>query len=439
MSDLLQSVNDAIQSTAPAVFRALSPLGQRMVMPAGIPVQAGEAKGTQYNGTIGLLTDGQNGAVPLPSVAAALSSLGEDALGAAVKYSPVGGFPELRERWRARQRRNQPEYKISSLPVVTAGLSHSLSMIADLFGGEGRLVVAPDPYWGNYNHVFGTRTGAHLASAPAFVDGRFNPLAWEQAIASDPGLGADEPVVAIVNLPSNPGGYSPTRAERDALRDSLVRVAENRPVVVICDDAYAGLVYELDIPSASVFWDLVALRDNLIPIKVDGVTKELSYFGGRVGFVTFPFDPDSEVARGLTSKALGLTRSTIGSPVATSQVVTLACLRRGDEVLDAETEAIRLRLERRYRTLRNALEAMETDLLTPQPFNSGSFALVEIAEGAPFDAETLRRHLIEHHSTGLISVGSRFLRIAHCSVRRLDLEELVNRLDRGAQELAAKA
>ena len=42
------------------------------------------------------------------------------------------------------------------------------------------------------------------------------------------------------------------------------------------DDAYHGLVYE-DVPRDSLFWKLLEARreqPNLLPIKVDGSTKE---------------------------------------------------------------------------------------------------------------------------------------------------------------------
>jgi aspartate/methionine/tyrosine aminotransferase len=134
--------------------------------------------------------------------------------------------------------------------------------------------------------------------------------------------------VAFLNIPSNPGGYSPAVEERRQLKESLVEVAGKRPLVVICDDAYAGLVFEPEIPGESLFWDLAAAHPNLIPVKVDGATKEFSFFGGRVGFLTFALDPESETARILENKLKMLVRATIGSPVAASQVILLQALRK---------------------------------------------------------------------------------------------------------------
>jgi aspartate/methionine/tyrosine aminotransferase len=448
--DSAEAANAAIREASPALHEALSPLGRRALFPQDIPFQAAQARGKRFNGTIGQITDGRGGALALPSLAAALSGLPDAARNRALLYSPVEGIPELRSSWREWQRRfgvgDGPA--LSTLPVVTAGLTHSLAVAADLFGGEGRAVAVPRPFWGNYRQAFGLRTGARMVSEPAYgEDGRWEPRAIERALTS-PGAGAGlapgEPAVAIVNVPSNPGGYSPTAEEREELAASLVRVAEERPLVVLCDDAYAGLVFEEDIPARSLFWDLQGRHPNLVPVKVDGVTKELAFFGGRVGFLTFPFEPGSAVEAALESKVKCMVRAGIGSPVAASQVVALQALLSGNA--EAEVEAVRRVLAGRHRVLQEALAECDPGLLRPLPCNSGCFALLALgpevlgskppeAREAGMTADRVRRHLLEAWDTGLVAVGEEHLRIAHCSVSEEDLPELVRRLERGVAEL----
>ena len=287
-----------IADACPALWRTLSPLGRRVEFPPDIPFQAAEARGKRYNGTIGQVTDGAGRPLALPSIAGALALPTEES-DRALLYSPVQGRPEVRRSWRRWQRRGLEAARPSSLPLVTAGLTHGLSLAADLFGGADRPVAVPAPFWGNYRQTFAVRTGARLVTAPAYRDGRYNPAAISEALADEP---PGRPAVAIVNLPSNPGGYMPTVAERQALIADLAAEAGRRPLVVLCDDAYAGLVYEPDVPSGSIFWDLVDLHPQLVPVKIDGGTKEFSFFGGRVGFLTFPFAPESDIARALESK-----------------------------------------------------------------------------------------------------------------------------------------
>ena len=443
MSDALERIERTLEEDAPALFRLLSPLGHRAVFPPGIPFQAAEARGKRFNGTIGQITDGRGGAVPLPSLAAGLAGLAADGpLGAAagnraLLYSPVEGIPELRALWRKRQRRDAPAGAPSTLPLVTDGLSHALSICADLFAGEGRTVVVPDPFWGNYRGCFAGRTGARLAAAPTYRDRRFDPGALAAAADALPG---GEPALAVVNFPSNPGGYAPSVEERALLADSLAAAAGRRPLLVVCDDAYAGLVFDDAVPRASMFWQLAGRHPNLVPVKIDGATKELAFFGGRVGFLTFAFDPDSAVAAALESKVKFLVRATVGSPVAATQVLVAQAL--GSPTLDAEFEAVRGLLAGRVEMLRAALAACDPALLRPLPFNSGCFALVELTPreqgGAGLEPETLRRHLLDHHEVGLVSIQPRYLRLAHCSVDATDLPELVARMEQGARELAAR-
>ena len=434
MSDPLSRANSALERETPALFSALSPLGRRVVFPPDIPFQAAQARGKSFNATIGQITDGKGGAVRLASLARGLEGLPDDRIDRALLYSPVEGIPELRELWRERQRRlaGVPDETPSSLPLVTVGLTHGLSIVADLFGGEGRAVAVPTPFWGNYRQAFATRTGARRVGAPFFRDGVFDPGAVARALAEEP---PGAPAVVILNFPSNPHGYSPTPKERDALRAGLIDEAQRRPLVVVADDAYAGLVYDDAIPKRSIFWDLLGAHENLVPIKIDGSTKEVSFFGGRVGFLTFGVDPASEAARALESKVKHLTRSTLGSPVATSQVLLLEAL--GSDSLESEIEDLRQMLAHRVEVLRQALEGLDRDLLTPLPFNSGCFALVELAESTGLEAEAVRRHLLEHEDSGLISIAPRYLRIAHCSVSAETLPELVRRLERGVRGMVA--
>lgn len=444
MTDPLDRLNQDLQSASPALHRLLSPLGRRSIFPPGIPFQAAEARGRAFNGTIGQITDGHGGAVALPSLASGLSGLatdgplGEAAANRALLYSPVEGMPELRRLWRQRQRRDAPdETAPSSLPQVVDGLTHALSVLADLFAGEGRAVVVAEPFWGNYRQTFTVRNGAPLVAVPAYREGRFHPGAWAEALATLP---AGEPALLILNFPSNPGGYSPCEEERQALIASLVEAAEGRDLLAICDDAYAGLVFDDAIPRRSLYWDLLGRHPRLVPVKVDGATKELSFFGGRVGFLTFPCEPESPAAAAMESKVKFLLRATVGSPVAASQVLVAQAL--GSPTLEEEIEAVRRLLAGRVKVLRQALAACDPALLRPLPFNSGCFALVELAQGegvagGSLDPEALRRHLLDHHDTGLIAIRPRFVRIAHCSVDAADLPELVRRLERGIQELAA--
>lgn len=432
------AVNATLAERAPLVHRLLSPLGRRAFFPQDIPFQAAEARGCRYNGTIGILTDGEGHPLPLPSMAERLD-LPRAEHDRAFLYSPVLGFPEVRDAWARWQRSGQGDVPPagdvpSTRPVVTCGLSHGLSLMADLFGGPERTLAVTTPFWGNYRQVFHLRTGCEVLGGPAYDDGRWDPLALSRLLARLP---EGKPALAMLNFPSNPGGYSPTVGETDELVESLLRAADDRPLLVICDDAYGGLVYEQGVPNRSVFWRLAGAHENLLPVKIDGATKELALFGGRVGFVTFGADLDPEAFGALENKMQSLIRSTVGSPVATSQMLVLRTLEGASENGGVEEEVGEIRRvgRERYEAVREVLGDLDPSLLRPLPFNAGFFLLMELR--VDLDPHAVRRHLIAEHDVGVVAVAPNFLRVALCSVKAEDLPETLRRVEAGVRELAS--
>jgi hypothetical protein len=291
LTDTLDPVADAdavIQRDAPALWEALSPLGRRLRQPPNfLPLQSAEARGKPFNATIGQITDGRGKAVPLPSMAAAASGLDDARRSQGCLYSPVEGIVELRQLWRERQRRGVPAGRDlpSSLPVVTVGPAQALALAAELFVVEGRPVALPEAAGDADRDLFEVRLGARLIAASSLASGE------------------PEPVVVVLR--------SPGEGHEDALA-----AARQRPVIAIVDDTQ-----QAD-PGASTFWKLIGAHPNLIPVKVDGADA-LDFPGGRVGFLTFPFDPDSPVARAVESKVKMLLRAAVGSPPALSQVLMI--------------------------------------------------------------------------------------------------------------------
>ncbi|HEX5758825.1 MAG TPA: hypothetical protein VF121_06485 [Thermoanaerobaculia bacterium] len=280
----LSAADEALRRGCPALWECLSPLGRRLRQPANfLPQQSAEARGKPFNATIGQITDGHGRAVPLPAMAAAVPGLSAAELSRAFLYSPVEGFPELRRRWRERQRQGVPDEAPSSLPLVTAGRVQALAIAAELFAGEDTPVALPAGVSEDYAATFTLRTGARRV-----------------AVEELGGEADGEPALVVL------GGED--GAERQAPLARLAAVAAHRPLAVIVDDSE---------PSPSAFWHLAALHPNLFPVKVDAA-------GEGVGFLTFPFLPESALASAIESKAKTLLRALIGSPPAFSQALLLA-------------------------------------------------------------------------------------------------------------------
>ncbi len=411
-----QERNERLQAINPAILEALSPLGKRTFFPKGIPFQAGQSKGCKINATIGQITDGVGNPFPLAPLAEQLASLNpKDAF----LYSPVGGREPARKAWHAKHLKEDARMEAVALPMVTSGICHAISMAAELFFSAGDTLIIPDLYWDNYEQIFQVCMEGSFVGFPFYnPELGFNVQGLKDALASVRGKAQ-----VLLNFPSNPNGYSPTPDELTAIADVLAEAARSRPVVVYCDDAYHGLVFDPRAATKSLFYQLLDRSPNLIPLKCDGITKELSFFGGRVGFLTFGVAKDAAAI--LLDKCMGLMRARIGSPAALSQLLTEIEL--ADARHDGEFERLRLLLAGRYAALKAAL-ARPTHNWKVFPFNAGCFCLLELRPG--LNAEAIRQQLIHDESVGVVSQGDRYLRIAFCSLDETAIVPLVQALDR---------
>jgi hypothetical protein len=243
-----------------ALRAALSPLGQRVQQPAAfLPLQTAQARGKRFNATIGQITDGHGKAVPLPTMAAAVEGLGEEEKSRALLYSPVEGLADLRRAWQERRGH-------AALPLVTVGAAQARALLGDLFVMEGRIVVLGDPVRPSDRELFHLRLGGDVRT-------------------SFEGIPEGEPVLAV---------------DRD--REELLQAAERGPVVAIVDE---------------LFPELIGVHENLVPIRVEEIESR------EVGFLTFPFPPDSAIADEMEKKVKMLLRAQIGSPPSITQVLAL--------------------------------------------------------------------------------------------------------------------
>jgi aspartate/methionine/tyrosine aminotransferase len=415
-----ERLNAVLTRDAPAAARCLSDLGRRAAFPRGIPFQTGEARKTEYNATIGQVTDGRGNPLPLDAMAAAVPGLDPKI---AFLYAPQEGHAPLREAWGQRQRlASLGSTAPASLPMVVHGLTQGVSLVADAFADAETDVVIPDPCWENYELLFQFRPHANLVRYPFYkADGSgFDVDGFADVLSK-----LRRKSVIVLNFPANPAGYAPTVAEARAITEVLL--AHKGPSVVLFDDAYQGLVFEDGLAPRSLYWDVAERCDpeRLFPIKTDGATKELFFFGGRVAFLSARIGGEAEDA--VVSKWKCIARSTVGVAAGPSQAMVLAALRAPD--LDAQIDARLDVLRSRYRTLKHALGALPADRARVWPFNAGVFALVGLDPS--LDADVFRKRLIADFSVGTISIPSaNAVRIAYCSVEESALGELADRVAR---------
>ena len=410
-----EALNRQIKAAWPAAAAMLSDLGLRAAFPDGVPAQAQEAKACDLNGSIGQITDGHGNALPLPSLGKLFGDLDRNS---SFLYPPQLGIRDLRNAWCRRT-----ESRLAGLtlapPMVTVALTHGISICADLFTDSATTVLLPSPSWGNYDAVFRLRRDAQLKHWKVFTDDmRFNVDGFIAALKRTKGR-----CLVILNFPGNPTGYSPTKAEADAMVSAIL--AHPEPLTIVCDDAYQGMVYESASIQDSMFYQLQPKLDpqKHLLVKVDGATKELTFFGGRVGFLTFA--TDHETAESLLDKAAAIARATVSSAPAPSQVAVLSCLQSPS--LEAELADIHSVLKRRYLKVRDCLPLLSKAGIQAFPFNSGCFTLLRLPVGQ--SPHALRKKLINEQSVGLVALpAEQALRLAYCSMNETQIEEALRRL-----------
>jgi len=91
-------------------------------------------------------------------------------------------------------------------------------------------------------------------------------------------------VVLLLNFPNNPTGYSPSTAEMTAIADAIVKIADTikKPVVVIGRRRYDGVCVRRGRGEAQSVRRSSSTSTDVIPVKMDGASKELLFYGGRV-------------------------------------------------------------------------------------------------------------------------------------------------------------
>jgi aspartate/methionine/tyrosine aminotransferase len=430
---LAAELNEVLERENPHVAGMLSDLGKRLYFPKGILAQSAEAKdkAKRYDATIGIARE--NGKpMFLPSVMKHFNGLTP---AEALAYAPATGHPGLRKKWREELLRKNPSLtgKSFSVPIVTSGVTHALSLIGDLFVDPGEMVLLPDKFWENYELLFGVRCGAQLAVYPFFhANGGFNVEALRQALATRAGSWK---TVLVLNFPNNPTGFSISRAEAEQITAVLCEAAEDgRDLVVVADDAYFGLFYGEDVFQESLFARLAGCHERILAIKVDGPTKEEFVWGFRTGMLTFSaraFFSDETLYGVLEKKAAGAIRSAISNCSQLGQSVLVKAM--ATESLAAECLQKKGVLEARAKKVQEILASPRyADLWEPYRFNAGYFMCLKLKG---LGAERYRRHLLEKYGVGVIADGEHDVRVAFASVDLDDLEDLYGTMATAARDL----
>jgi aspartate/methionine/tyrosine aminotransferase len=424
-------LNETIAREAPSVARMLSGLGRAIYFPKeGILSQSAEAKqkANVYNATIGIATE--NGKpMHLNVIQNSLTAYDPKDL---YEYAPPAGKPELRKAWREKMIAENPSLagKNPGLPIVTNALTHGLSIVADLFAEAGDAIIVPDKNWENYELTFGIRRNAEMVTYPLYdADDRFNAAGLRDSLLAQKERGK---AIVLLNFPNNPTGYTPSAEEGFAIVAALRDAAEaGIHIVAVTDDAYFGLFFENSLRE-SLFGQLVGLHERILPIKIDGATKEEYVWGFRVGFITFAGLPEATLSA-LEQKTTGIIRSTISSGPHPSQTFVLRAL-QAPEFPKQKAEKFQI-MKSRANKVKAILDSGKfQDAWTYYEFNSGYFMCLKLTSA---NAEAVRQRLLDAYGVGTIALGETDLRVAFSCIEEAQLEDLFDRIHQAVLDVQA--
>jgi len=435
--NLASELNQIIESGNKNVYDMLSDVGQKLFFPKGILSQSAEAKQKAHrlNATIGIAKEGGE-TMCFSSVA---DSMGPISPNESLTYAPSFGLPDLRRVWRESLFQKNPslEGKTIGMPVVTCGITHAISIFAEVWLNPGDVVIVPEMMWGNYNMILGVRKNVRLSHYELFSENRgFNVDAFAKKVREE--AATQKKISVLLNFPQNPSGYTLTESEGQEVVRILSDVASaGTQVLAVLDDAYFGLFYEDHIMKESLFARLCDVHPNLLAIKLDGATKENYVWGLRVGFITYgcPADGDQNAFyEAIEKKTAGCVRGNISNASHLGQSVVLRSM-QSDSYVAEKQEKFGILLKR-FLKMKTVLFGKKGKTYAKAwdvyPFNSGYFMCLKLKT---VDAETLRVHLLDKYGVGLISMGKTDLRIAFSCIEETDVPELFDIIFSGVADL----
>ncbi|UKK53486.1 pyridoxal phosphate-dependent aminotransferase [Prevotella sp. E2-28] len=190
------------------------------------------------------------------------------------RYSPVPGYPELRQAIaRKLERENQLHYQPSEI-LVSNGAKQSVCNTVMALVNPGEEVIIPAPYWVSYPQM------ALLAGGtPVFVEATFEqnfkmtPEQLEAAITPKTKL-------LILCSPSNPTGSVYNKEELRALANIILK---HEDLYVLADEIYEHINYVGHHESIAQF---PGMKERTI--IVNGVSKAYAMTGWRIGYIAAP-------------------------------------------------------------------------------------------------------------------------------------------------------
>jgi len=443
------------------LYNSFSELGKRIYLPEGIFYWSGRAKKeAEFVGTIGaayafekdFIEEGTSEWLPcyLKDIKNYFKNLKINDL---VPYASIAGLQELRLIWKdwilkkshftdqADKDKIHNLMKFISIPIITSGVTSAIFLCCAMFLNPSEYIICPNKRWENYDNIIEIFLGAKIYSFEFFHNNRFNIKGLEKSILEISKI--QEKIVILLGFPNNPTGFIPTWEEKDQLIESLSSIQKkiNKPMIILIDDAYEPYIYTESVINRSIFYDFQQLKGDIIPIKLDGITKELLMYGGRIGFITIGLKNSwiesmqelEQLKTELDNKLSGMIRSTISNCNHFYQAITVKIFKeKGMDKIIEERRDIQNLLKQRFEKFNAELNKIHNPDISIDPNSGGYFIFVNLNPNK-FKATEFADYLLKKYKVGIIPIENdeeniNGIRIAYSSIDISQIPEMVDHI-----------
>ncbi|MCH4181823.1 MAG: pyridoxal phosphate-dependent aminotransferase [Prevotella sp.] len=190
------------------------------------------------------------------------------------KYSPVPGYPKLREAIVNKlKRENHLDYQMSEVMVSTGAKQAVCNTILALIN-DGDEVIIPAPYWVSYPQMVKLAGGIPIIVKTGFdQDFKMKPEQLEAAITP-------RTKMLILCSPSNPSGSVYSKGELESLANVIKKYKD---LFVLSDEIYEHINY---IGQSNSIAQFSGMKEHTI--ICNGVSKAYAMTGWRLGWMAAP-------------------------------------------------------------------------------------------------------------------------------------------------------
>ncbi len=384
------------------------------------------------NATVGTARNNDGSLLIFPTLLEEFGKLSGEQIFA---YANIRGMPNFAKLWKEDTLASFPSDliektdRLSSLPLTSCGLTGGLTLAGEAFLDRDDPLLIPNFRWGNIDNVLLKNQQLKEVNYELLdKEGKLNFSDLTDKIKTQDKEGKKFGI--YLNFPNNPSGISPSFDQVRILQEALSEVTS--PTIILLDDAYEGYVYESDAVNYSLFPHLVGLNENIMVVKMDGVSKRYCAYGARLGTVTlgFGYEVNEEEKVSIREVLAKITRSSVSNSPRGIQEAIINVLEDSSKhyKIQQERQTVQNILSNRLKNMKKLAYEKETKLLFPVNYNSGFFSYFLLKNN--MSANEVSKKLLdkglgtvpfENKSSGLNGV-----RVAFCSIRDEDIERTID-------------